>query len=550
MIRFPQVIFACALTLFLCPPADAQITPGGVVNVASFAPVGLPNAQIARGSVFAVFGQNLAAEGLAQATSFPLPIELGGTTVEVEVSGVVSQCWLLFTTPGQVGVLLPSATPSGAGTLRLSHGGQTFTEPIEVTARSFGIFTQNSAGSGPASFQNFISPEEQPLNSLAVPATPGQVGTLWGTGLGPVEGPENERALPGALPVDLEIYVGGERVTEILYAGRSGCCAGIDQIVFALPQDLEGCWTPVTVVVDGVPSNYASVSIAKDGVLCRDEESFTEEELRFILEADRIRSGVIDFSRIDDILLPTGQRLLTEQATATFQSFTQPDFLRAQPPFETRAGSCSVRMFSANPSSVEIVPRVNLDAGASLTLSGPAGDRTMTLLRPGVYADTTLPDLSTDLNPYFGAAEYAVSIPGGSGVEAAAARATLVEPPDWTNRSSITQIDRTAGLTLTWENADPAAGHVFIFGVAGTQNRTGADVGAIFFCDVPPEAGSFTVPPHVLAGLPESGTLLGFPYGNLQVGTVGTPGRFTANGLDIGLVTWVVSQGLLGVPYR
>src|ERR1017187_1051666 len=52
----------------------------GTVNAASLAPFGLPNAPIARGSVFTVFGENL---GPAQspALSFPLSATLGGVSI-------------------------------------------------------------------------------------------------------------------------------------------------------------------------------------------------------------------------------------------------------------------------------------------------------------------------------------------------------------------------------------------------------------------------------------------------------------------------------------
>src|ERR1035438_1745915 len=55
------------------------VTPGGVVNAASF------QAPVAPGSVISVFGQNLAGDTY-QASSTPLPTMLGATSVTV--SGV------------------------------------------------------------------------------------------------------------------------------------------------------------------------------------------------------------------------------------------------------------------------------------------------------------------------------------------------------------------------------------------------------------------------------------------------------------------------------
>lgn len=54
---------------------------------------------------------------------------------------------------------------------------------------------------------------------------------------------------PGAIPgnieqQDLQALVGG-RLARIVYAGRSGCCAGMDEIVFEVPAGIEGCNVPV-----------------------------------------------------------------------------------------------------------------------------------------------------------------------------------------------------------------------------------------------------------------------------------------------------------------
>ena len=82
-----------------------------------------------------------------------------------------------------------------------------------------------------------IAPQsDQPVNSLVTAAHPGQVLTLWGTGLGAVSGKEADGPLPGNLDVPVNVYVGTKLVTPT-YKGRSGCCAGIDQVVFTVPDD-------------------------------------------------------------------------------------------------------------------------------------------------------------------------------------------------------------------------------------------------------------------------------------------------------------------------
>ena len=65
--------------------AQPVIDADGVTNNASYLSSGLPNSGIAQGSIFAIFGGGLGPTSLQQATRFPLPTDLGGTSVKVTV---------------------------------------------------------------------------------------------------------------------------------------------------------------------------------------------------------------------------------------------------------------------------------------------------------------------------------------------------------------------------------------------------------------------------------------------------------------------------------
>jgi uncharacterized protein (TIGR03437 family) len=174
----------------------------------------------------------------------------------------------LYTTPSQVGAILPSDCPVGDGTVTVTYKGQTSAAvPIHVVRSTFGIFTQNQQGSGPAACHNVNSETDRPLNSFPTPARPGQALILWGTGLGPIAAPDGGAPPVGDLPVDVEVWVGGKQAT-LLYRGRSGCCAGVDQIAFFVPDGVEGCFVPVMVKVGGTVSNFASLAIAAPGAHC------------------------------------------------------------------------------------------------------------------------------------------------------------------------------------------------------------------------------------------------------------------------------------------
>jgi len=57
----------------------------------------------------------------------------------------------------------------------------------------------------------------------------------------------------------------GDRYARVAYRGRSGCCAGIDQIVFETPAGIEGCQVPINIEAGGVQSNNGSVAISSAG---------------------------------------------------------------------------------------------------------------------------------------------------------------------------------------------------------------------------------------------------------------------------------------------
>ncbi len=163
---------------------------------------------------------------------------------------------------------------------------------IHVVTNSFGAFTAGATGSGPASLQNFNSATDVPLNTLLRSAVPGQTAILYGTGLGPVAGNEAAGALPGNLTTDVQIFVGANSAA-VSYAGRAGCCAGLDQINFTVPQGVEGCFVPVAVRTGGVISNFTTMSIAGSGQICSDPLSFS------VVRSDSDLAGRVSSDRSD-----------------------------------------------------------------------------------------------------------------------------------------------------------------------------------------------------------------------------------------------------------
>ena len=155
--------------------------------------------------------------------SISLPgADFKGVTIEVTQGGVTVSAIPIFVSAGQVNAIMPSDAPLGRVSVRITFGGgQSNPASLTIVANSVGIFTATGTGIGPGIFQNFVSQSVQALNSAFSTAKPGQVVTMWATGLGPIDGNDSQAPPVGTLPFNVEIFVGGRPVTKVLYAGRA-----------------------------------------------------------------------------------------------------------------------------------------------------------------------------------------------------------------------------------------------------------------------------------------------------------------------------------------
>ena len=175
---------------------------------------------------------------------------------------------------------MPSNVPAGNAQVIVTYNGTSSAPlPIIVSATSPGVFFQQVSGNNVAIAQNVASATSYPLNVPSAPAKPGQIVIIWGTGLGPVNGPDN--VPPGSNAVNLlgppanlqvSITVGGVAVpaSQILYAGRQSQSEGVDNIYFTLPGNTPtGCQIPVAITARGVAANVANIAVSADGSPCQ-----------------------------------------------------------------------------------------------------------------------------------------------------------------------------------------------------------------------------------------------------------------------------------------
>jgi hypothetical protein len=403
-------------------------------------------------------------------------------------------------------------------------------------ASSFGIFAANQGGSGPGIIANAKS-EVFGLNSAA---NPGEAAVIWGTGLGAVTGNEAAAPLPGDMSsVPVEVYVGGQKAT-VTYRGRSGCCAAIDQITFTVPN-VPGCRVPVTLKINNVVSNYTSMPIAPSGSrTCSDPNGPSSADLqRFTSNGAAI--GAVALLRTNTSITVPFLGSITSSVdlgTASFYKYSAAQLNSSMDPFKTATiGACSVYSFRGASSSGPADPilPVALDAGSAITVAGGAGTKQLTKLTAGPL--TSYSGLFTDLTgagpAYLEPGTFTVSGPGG--VDVGAFQTTIKVPAvlKWTNMDSVVNVGRSQGQLVTWTGGD-SAGTVMIIGSSATGGAADS-VGASFNCTAKASDGQFTIPPAVLLSLPVSLTVAGVPTGSLLLGTVTTPGTFTARGLDLGV---------------
>lgn len=232
------------------------ISPQGVVNAASFAPVGAP---LSPGGFLTLFGAGLAASTTV-ASSLPFPTTLGN--VQVLVNNTPAPLYL--TSASQISALVPLAASGAIASIVVVNNGQrsnTVELPLARTAP--GIFTIPPAGTGPGALlhANFT------LVDAASPAKRGETLLLFLTGLGPVTpsiqdgaaAPSNPLSLVNA---DIKLYIGGRQAT-VLFKGLAPGLAGLYQINFTVPANAPiGSAIPLAVETPEAFHDMVDIAVA------------------------------------------------------------------------------------------------------------------------------------------------------------------------------------------------------------------------------------------------------------------------------------------------
>jgi len=582
LVRLCWLIVVLALPGLVSLPGQ-MVSPavGSVVNSASYAVSGQNGSGIAQGSIFTLFGQNLGPDRMVQAGPFPLTTKLGGTSIQITVGRTPWDAIMVYSSAHQVAAVLPSGVPTGDGLLTLSYNGHSAPAvPIKVLSSAFGIYSVASNGVGAGA----ITTGDYRVKTFSDAASPGDVLIIWGTGLGPVPGDESLAPQPGASFPATEVFVGNQSA-PLLSASRSGCCAGLDQIVFRVPPAVSGCFVPVAVRSGGIVSNFVTIPIASQSGACSDPVGLPTSLIAKAQSGQPITVGVAGIGPIPllqgagfsfarslanqfsgllqaevserDVLSlmhargPNRQRALKQLAqTYRSQLSTRHVSLRqvaqmanslanagAAASFMTLddlgstvaqfgsvlppAGTCTVNGELPFNSPIWGASSRTLNAGSQLLLTGPVGTRTLT--------GTSAREYQLNLGSGFVNAQLPLgtySLRGTGGPDVGAFTATLAGGAtlQWTNKAAIGAVDRSQPLVVSWAGEN-LSGYV-VFGGGSSVS----DVRSAFVCAEDARKQTLTVPDYVLGAMPSAPADRGYLF--LAKHPLQNP--FSAPGIDIG----------------
>lgn len=488
-------------------PALAQGGPfvfrGGVVNAASFTANLLPGGGIAQGSIFTIFGRGLGPSAPTQVSAFPLGKDLAGVSITVRKGATQLSAIPVFVLNSQINAIMPSATPLGNVSLRVTYNGQNSNwVPVRVVDHAPGVFTATGLGRGGAIFQNYVSASSQPINSGLTAATPGQAGTLWLTGAGAISGSDSDTPPVGNLPYKVEIFVGGRPVTNVAYSGRAPGISGLDQFVFYLPDDApSGCYVPVYVRVAGAVSNAATMAVMPQPGACSDTHN--------PISAALFKGGKIVHSLLSRGSVSAGQfagiNVAVSVDEASVRAMEESGSPYAFDPFLSLPpqGACTSYNLSGNILASGLMMSSAgraLDLGA---LSANLNGKTVSLAaqQPGLYNSILGGgDATTPL--FFGSGTPSLHAAGGADGKSFDVPVSAGASLSPAKLDALTSIVRGSSASISW-TSQPGVSAMVIGGVYDKASNSSG----LFLCVSAPGASSLTVPDYALANLPASSGL-------------------------------------------
>jgi uncharacterized protein (TIGR03437 family) len=241
----------------LAGPAVPNIAANGVVNGASFQPGIVP------GSWATINGSNLSAVTDTWdkfIVDGKLPTKVDG--VSVSVGGTAA--YVYYISPGQINFIVPDVG-EGAHQVVVTNSAGT-SAAVSVTAKTFGpAFFLWPNSQAVATYQNFTLAAASGTfaGATTVPAKPGDLVILWGTGFGPTtpaapvgEGTPSDATYSTSTAPTVTL---DDMPAKVLGAALAPGFAGLYQVAIQVPSSIgNGNW-PVVATIGGVSSPAGAV---------------------------------------------------------------------------------------------------------------------------------------------------------------------------------------------------------------------------------------------------------------------------------------------------
>lgn len=407
------------ITLALAAVAGAQpgIRSSGIVNASGY------QTQLAPDTVFVIFGSGLGPSAIQVAQAPNYSATLAGTSVNFSptAGGATIPAKMIYTLATQIAGLLPSSITPGTYAVTVTYSGQTSApQNVTVVARSFGIATANSAGTGNAqatignvngglSLTRFTSGSVafSGYNWTLTPAHPGDTLVLWGTGGGAdpandTGGSSGDQTAAG----NFVVLANGVSIKP-LYAGTSQGYPGLWQINFTLPADFTpDCFVYVQVNAGGPLSNGVTIPTAPAGQDTCSTPGFTPAALSKLDAGGNVTFAGMTIGKINvggaGFPAASGDQVI-DIVGGPFNQYTAANWLL--PYSAPKVAGCTVWTLSY-PSSGPVPgnPSALLDAGSKLTLTGP-----------NATGGTAVPSIAGPSGPVYSATLASGAIaPGGT----------------------------------------------------------------------------------------------------------------------------------------
>jgi uncharacterized protein (TIGR03437 family) len=527
--------------------AQPAIDTGGVLNVSSAQTTLAPNV------VFVVYGKNLGPASIVVATAPNYPTILSNTSVTFSNTGggAAINALMVYTLAGAVAGVLPSSIPPGTYAVRVVYNGQTSNaQNVTVVARHFGIATANGGGTGVAqatianvnggySLSRYTASGVGGVgNFVNTPTHGGDSISLWGTGGGAdaqndTGGSSGDQTAAGNFKVTV-----GTRVLTPVYTGAVAGYPGLWVLIFTLPADVDpDCYAPLQVSSNGELSNATVLPIAAAGESVCFDPQLTPGILSKLDSGGSIIGGTFGLTKIRFTSTDTG----SETASGAFFRWTAAEWT-AGAASRPKIGGCSVYDRTYAPSATDPAnPEANLNAGATLPLSGPnlaAGVALATFAFPNgpFYSFTASPGTLT-------AGKYTLTGNGGSQVGPFTVSANFPASFVVTNFDSITTVNRSQPLVINWTSS----GADLVYILVGTNTLSAASNHIVTInCIVSAAPGTYSVPVSLLSQLQPASTT-GTSFGSLSVEGTSNPNNFTANLVAGGQIDFATFSPNLGV---